>query len=258
MPWTNGKLKPIVEPKAFLRRMTSHLLEHLLKHKLILISKNRSSRRWNHNLVEKTFVHGKLRSTLLQWCLPNGLIGRIPLTSSYSTNSPIGTRKRSTFWFATTNGLTSSNNWREERFIPLVPELLLLSNWRKYDTHFHHQRSVHPAEYRHSPSHEKILAIGTQTIHLSWNCQEPSRTALQSRTRRSGRGVHSFPLFRHYARTWEEMDGSKSPCYYNGLLSLDDRFKVILPLQWALRTRCFPTRQTDDTTTEKSGGSPFW
>ena len=52
--------------------------------------------------------------------------------------------------------------------------------------------------------------------------QEESPTdSLQSGARWRGRGVHSFPLFRHCPWSWQKMVGKKSPCGHNGLLCLD-------------------------------------
>ena len=108
MLWTNGKQKPIAAPAAFLRHTNFRPHDYLPKHQLIptfRITSSRRFRRWLQTSDEKTSDHGKPRSTLLQWCSLNGPIGEKLSTWSWHTNSQTITRKRSTFWFATTNGL---------------------------------------------------------------------------------------------------------------------------------------------------------
>ena len=121
--------------------------------------------------------------------------------------------------FGRRNQTCVNSRW-EQCCIPLVPELLL-SNWWKFDTRLHHQRSIRTTEHQHDHPHEKILADEPQTLHLSWNRQESTTDSLQSSARWRGRRIYSFSLFRHYPRPRSEMVGKKSPCGYNGLRSLD-------------------------------------
>ena len=253
---------------AFLLHMNFLFLE-LLSCKWTTTYRSISSRRSRASPAEKTFDHGKLRSTPFPWCLHNGQIGTtVPLTSSLHTISPTSKKRTNTSWFATTNGLTilslllrkdtssqvgvtlgtchwygisiedcidrrnqtSGNHWRGQRTIPLAPKLLL-PNRRKPNTWSCQQGHVHPTEHCDNHPHPQTFAVGTQAFHLSRHSQEPSTTTLSFDARWSRSGVHSLPLFRHHSRTREEVDGQKSPCYYDGFLSLDGRLhdKTLTP-----------------------------